>query len=248
MVKQTDDAIHFSLLSVLAVTSYIAFTLAVVSYTNSVVYGVHLSLVLVGWVIWRYVHGHLGGIIPALLGGDVLLCSSVAWTIHGSEDLMGFRNIANAFASFLVLAGFAVLVFVGAEKQGFWKHQIGIAALSLCTLVAWWIAIPVLGNAAMAQRRAADIAANSVATAKAIAMVEEARRRIGTAPDKEALQDLLTGPLPSVCWDGNSWQIQYQRTGNTTYRLTYIDPSMFFGDIVVYDSATPQKGWYRIPF
>jgi hypothetical protein len=137
---------------------------------------------------------------------------------------------------------------LGARRRQFWKYQFVIAAAVLVILAAWWLAIPTLGNAAIARRRAADMAANNSATARAIALVEEVQQRTGTTPGEKTLAELLREPLPSLRWDGVQGQIQYRRTGENTFQLSYIDPSMFFGDIVTYDSATPQRGWYRIPF
>ncbi len=249
MDKQSDNAIRFSLRSLLVVTSYVAGTMAVVSYTNNIAFGFHLSLGLVGWIMWRFAHGHLGGLIPALLGGDLLLCSSVSWVFHGSEDFMGFRVAFSAIASLLVLTGLGVFAWIGARKRSFWRNQVCIAATIFCTLIVWWIAIPTLGNAAMSHRRALDIAANSTAAIKAISMVEDAQQRNRKTPDRDSLNGILNEPLPSVRWDGYTQKIQFEKTSDTTFRLSYIDPSMFFmGDIVVYDSGTPAKGWYRIPF
>ena len=159
--KQSDNTVRFSLFSVLAVFGYISLSLAIASSMKSVALGIHLSLILVGWIMWRYTHGHLGGIVPALLGGDVLLCLSVPWIFRGAEDLMGFRELINVAASLLVVLGLVVLLWIGAKKQRFWQHQLWIAGSIFCVLLLWWIAIPIVGNAAIARRQAGDIAANS---------------------------------------------------------------------------------------
>ncbi len=67
MKPSTDESVQFSLRELLAVTAYIAITAMLVSYTNYVSVGIHLSLALVGWIMWRFAHGHLAGIIPALV-------------------------------------------------------------------------------------------------------------------------------------------------------------------------------------
>ncbi|NLS95339.1 MAG: hypothetical protein GXX96_24625 [Planctomycetaceae bacterium] len=150
-----------------------------------------------------------------------------------------------AFGSLLVVFGGYRLARIGGKKQRFWKRQIVVAASIMPVLLVLWVAIVVLGNAAVARRRAADTAANNLATAKAIAMVEEVRRQTGTTPDEDTLPALLREPLPSVQWNGHSQQIRYTRTGDTTYELRYYDMRGFLGDTVVYDSV---KGWYRVPF
>jgi hypothetical protein len=249
LIDQHDSTIRFSLRHMFGVTAFIALTLGVVSYTGSIAYGIHLSLCLAGWVMWRIGHGHLGGLIPALLGGDLLLCLSVGWIMSGSEDFLGIRVIMGVFASLFVFVGVGVLLWISTKKRRFWKHQIAIAAAILFILAVWWAAVPMLGNATIARRQTADIAANNLATAKAIAMVEKVRQQIGAVPDESALSELLKEPLPSVRWDGLSDQIRYARTSDATYQLIYFDISMLlFPDYVIYDSATPKKGWYRIPF
>lgn len=241
--------IRFSLLDLFGLTASVAFILGLVSYTGSILVGIHLSLCLVGWILSRFLHGHPGGVIPALVGADILLCSSVAWVHRGSEDFLGLRVVLAVIASLIVLVGLGVLVWVGTKRQQFWKQQFAIAAIIAVILAAWWVAIPTLGDAAMARRRAADMAANKAATAKAIALVEEVRQRIGTyPPDEDKLREVLREPLPSVRWNGFSSRIYYHGRG-TTFCLSYLDPSCsWIGVDCVYDSATPNRGWYQVVF
>jgi len=247
--NQPKNAIRYSLLGMLGMFAYISFTLAAASATNSVALGIHLSLLLVGWILWRYAHGHLAGILLVLLGGDALLCMSVPWIFEGVEDFMGFRALVMLGASLLVLIGLGVFLWAGTREWEFSKHQKWIAATLFCVLIGWWVAIPTIGEAAIGRRQAADIAANNAAAAKAIALVEEVRKRIGEAPKEDALSELLQEPIPSIRWQSYSHPIQYRQTSNSTYELSYIDPAGFmWGDIITYDSATPQRGWFRIPF
>ncbi len=246
LVEQDDNTVRFSMGQVFGVTALVALALSIASLTGSVTLGVHMSMCLAGWVMWRILHGHPAALIPVLLGADLLLSTGIEWGLKG-EDFM-FRGIILLIGTLLVLAGVGALVCIGTRKQRFWKHQYGVALAILCMLLAWWVVVPLVGGASVARRRASDTAANNQATAKAIAMVEEARQRTGTTPGEEALPGLLREPLPSVRWGGITGEIRYGKTGETTYELTYIDPSMLFGDIVIYDSAAPEKGWSRIPF
>ncbi|MCU0721611.1 MAG: hypothetical protein MUC83_18015 [Pirellula sp.] len=248
MKSEADEKIRYSLRELLIVTTYIQVSLAVAFYLNSVVIGIHLSLALLGWMMWRYAHGHLGGIIPALVGGDILLCSSVQWVLSGEEDLFGLRGLFCIVASLCVAAGFFVLLWVAARRPRFWKHQIGIAVFLLLAMCTWWAIIPSIGNAAIARRRAVDIAANIKAMEKAIAMATEAQKLHGETPDKETLLKILGGPLPSVRWDGNSQEIQYNKVDETSFQLTFIDPSVFWGDMLIYFSESPAQGWVKAPF
>lgn len=125
-----DNAVRFTLASVLGMTAYIAIALAVVSYTPSIPLGVHLWLGLVDWLLWKYCRGHLGGLIPALLGGDILLCLSTRWVFDGPEDFMGFRETVCCMASLVVLAGLGVFVWLASKKQRYWQNQVFIAVAS----------------------------------------------------------------------------------------------------------------------
>jgi len=247
--EPNDNAIRFSLRGLLAVVTYMAFTLALATATNSVAVGIHLSLGLAGWILIRVAHGHPGGIVPALLGGDILLCSSASWVVYAREDFLGLRVIADIFASVLLFVGFVVLIVVSEKKRRYWKRQHWIAMSIVGIVVVWWLSIPALGNAAIARRQAADFAANQAAQGQAIEMVEAVRKQLGTTPEKATLEEHLPEPFPSVRWDGHLQKITYARISDTTYQLYYLDSSMFvFGDIITYDSANPRKGWYRVPF
>lgn len=248
MNSEADEKIRYSLRELVLVTTYIQISLAVAFYLNSIPIGIHLSLVLLGWIAWRYGHGHLGGIIPALVGGDILLCSSVQWVLGGQEDFLGLRDLVCMLASLCVAAGFFVLIWVAGSKPRYWKHQIGIAILMLMAIGTWWAIIPRIGNAAIARRRAVDIADNKVAMEKAIAMATEAQKLHGEAPDQETLLKILGGPLPSVRWDGQTREIEYSRIDETSFRLTFFDPSVFMGDMLIYFSESPAQGWVRVPF
>jgi hypothetical protein len=247
--EQPDNRIRFSLFSLLGVFAYVSCTLALASFTNSVALGVHLTLLLVGWLLWRYAYGHGAGIILVLLGGHLLLALSLPWVLDGTEDFLGFRALASMAASLIVMAGLADFVWEWHTGRPYARNQLWIAATLFCVLIVGWAAIPTLGNAAIARRQASDTAANNRAAAKAIALVEAVLKRTGAAPKADALRELLPEPLPSIRWQSYSYPIQYRQTSNSTYQLSYIDPSGFlWGDIITFDSATPQRGWFRIPF
>jgi hypothetical protein len=247
--NEPDNTIRFSLLSVLGIFAYVSFAFAMASLANSVAVGIHLSLLLVGWVLWRYAYGHGAGVILVLLGGDLLLCLSVPWIRDGADDVMGFRVLASLAAGLIVTIGLGVFVWAGSTSRPHARNQLWIAATLFFVLVCCWVAVPTIGNAAIARRQSADIAANTAAAAKAIALVDEVVKRTGAAPETDALAALLPEPFPSIRWQSRSHEINYRPTSSSTYELSYIDPSGFmWGDIITYDSSMPQRGWSRIPF
>ncbi len=246
MAEQDENTVRISLRHMFGLTTWIALTLGVSSYTGSVAIGIHLTMCLVGWVLWRILHTEPGAVIPILLGGDLLLWVAYERAVCGSEDdFLGYRMILSAVASLLVLAGVTILVRTARAKQRSWKRQAAIVATAIPVLVFLWVAIIAVGSASIDRRQASDATANRLAMAKAIAMVEEVRKQTGTPPDEDTLAGQLQQPLPSVRWDGRFQQIRYTRTGDMSYELSYYDMAGFLGDTIVYNSA---KGWYRIPF
>ncbi len=235
--------IRYSLKYLLAVVGAVAASLGIVRLTGSIGLGVHLSVCLAGWLLWRTANVHFGGVIPTLLGVDILLNCSIDWVHDGAEDFMGFRSSAIIFAEFLVVLGIGLTVWFAVRRRRFWRRQMGIALVFLSLLVAWSVTIPGIGNAAITRRRRTDNAANNRATAQAISTVEEFRRQTGRCPLENELPE-----MPSVRWDGFSTQIRYERMTVNSYQLHYVDPTIFMGDRVIYESDKPKKGWYRVPF
>ena len=240
VVNRCDSQLRFSLAHLLAVIAYLAFTLCVVRYSGSLISGIHLSICLMAWLMWRFGRIRLVGLVPTLIGADMVLGFSVS--IIQYADFLGAAGVT--FGSVVLLIGLGILVFVSASRGRYWQSQIGTAAVGFLLLVAWWFALPALARYA----RASDMAANGAATALAVSIVEDFRRQLGRVPSEPELGVLLPEPLPSVRWGQLSGPIHYRRTSEVAYELTYIDPCEFMGDIVIYNSDTPEKGWYHIPF
>lgn len=246
MPPEDGYAIRFFLWQVFGLTTGLALALGISSYSGSVAVGIHLIMCLVGWVMWQILHMRTGAIIPLLVGSDLLLWVAHERAVVGSDDdFLGYRWLITLFASLLVTAGIVQLIRTGRQQSLLWKRHVAIAVTLIAVLFGLWMAIIVVGNASIARRRAADTAANRLAMKKAIALVEEVRRRTGITPDDEALPGLLREPLPSVRWNGYFQEIRYRRTGNANYELSYYDMAGFLGDTIVYDNV---RGWRRVPF
>jgi len=241
MKQRANKSFSFSLKHLFSATATVAIVLGVVAATGSVVLGVHISLGLAGWIIWRFAHAHPAGLIPCLLGGDILLASSYRWVFHANEAF--FRGFFLMLGGSLIGIGILIFALIGAAQKRYGNHQYVCAAVIAVMLFVWWAIVPMLGSSAVAHRQAADIAANNRAAAKAIKLVEEATKSLGSSPLEDELEHVLSEPMPSVRWDRFETPINYQKTGATTFQLRYC-----LGDIVFYDSATPQQGWTRIPW
>ena len=240
VVNECDHQLRFSLAHLLAVIAYLGFTFSIVRYTGSSMSAVHLSICLMGWLMWRFGRVRLVGLVPSLIGADMVVGFSLS-TIQ-SDEFLGTAGVC--FGSIVLLIGLAILFCISARRDRYWRTQLGTAAVGTLLLAAWWFSFPALARAA----RASDMAANCAATARAVSMIEDVCRQLGRVPSEPELSALLPESLPSVRWGQLSGPIHYRRTSDKAYELTYIDPSEFMGDIVVYNSDTPEKGWYRIPF
>ena len=62
---QTESPFQFTFTDLLAVTAYVAFALGMGRWSGSPVIVTHLLILLLGWGMRRFAHGHLGGIVPA---------------------------------------------------------------------------------------------------------------------------------------------------------------------------------------
>ena len=237
-----DNQLRFSLAQLLAGIAYIAFTGTVVRCTGSIASAIYLSLCLAGWLMWRFTRLHVAGLVPTLVGTDVLLSSSLDWIGSNSQPELNFLGIV--LGTLLMLVGLSIWVGLAGRKRQNGQRQIAAAAASFVFLVAWWLFLPTLEKAA----HLSDIAANNAATILAVTMIEDVRQQLGRAPAKSELAALLHEPLPSIRWGRVSTPIGYVRTSDKAYKLSYIDPSVTRRDIVWYNSEMPEKGWYHKPF
>ncbi len=242
----SDYPTRFSLRGLFVLTSLVAFAVALVSFTSHRAFGIHLLFILIGWILKRYVGGRLGGVVPALIGFDFLACISIPWIQKGNEDF--FREMFLAISTCLVAIGIGVLCILAEPRNKGLNNQAWLAGGFTLALILWWVTVPRLGEASTAKRRAADVSANIAAASRAIELVEEVGARWGLSPDKQALNQRLSEPLPRIQWDGSYGEISYFRTSGTTYQLQYVEPCGFWGDILTYDSTKPEKGWVRVPF
>ena len=244
MEQESHNAVRFSMLTVLSVTGYAAFACAMVLYTNNIAPLVHMSFIHAGWVLWRYAYAHFGGLLLTLIGFDLLACITYQWGYCGSEDVFGCV-VGSVFASVIVLMGLGIFGWIASKKGGYCGNQAFVASWLFFALIIFWGVVPIVGEFSISRRRSSDTAANSIATAKAISMVEEAQVVFGKTPGKEELQEFLKEPFPSFRWDGESQDIEFKKTGETTFELSYTDPTVFIPiREMVFDSANPEKGWY----
>ena len=239
----TEARLQFTLTHLFGVTAYIAFALGLAIWLELPAIAVHLACVLVGWIMCRFLHGHVGAVIISLFGIDLLIWSGISWAYFGDDDFLDFRLLAVMLGTVATITGLGLFLWQGSRRQPFWRTQSWLGVVMLFVLLGWWAVMLVLGPAVVAQRQARETAANNAAMAKAVAQIEALRQQLGRVPSRAEVADLLDEPLPYFRWQSFTTQIHYQQIRKDQYQLSYC-----YWDIFVYDSATPQKGWYRIPF
>jgi hypothetical protein len=220
MDTSDEKPLRFTLRELLIAIGLIACTLVAGRISESPSISVHLTLVLVGWAMMRYAHGHLAGIISTMLGIDILICLGLGWAYYGTGDFFGFRQIFAIFASFLVAIGIGIFLIIASLKRRYWRWQVGNAIFAICVLAAWWVAIPAIGSAVIAQRHARDTASNNAAMAKAVAQIESIRKQLGRVPDEPQLTDLLDEPLPNIHWGEWKTQIKYRKRSDSSSKFS----------------------------
>jgi hypothetical protein len=241
--EQAEGPFQYTLAHLFIVTTLVAIILGIGRWTGSAAIVIQLSLILFGWLIWRFAHGHLGAVILSLLGSDILICGAISWAYDGSGDLFGIRFLFVAFGSVLMMAGVGVFSWRASLKHPHWRSQAGLAILVLVILVGWWAIVPAIGNVAIARRQTRETAANNAAMSKAVAQIESLRKRLGRVPDDSEVNGLLEEPLPCIRIDGYESQIEYKCIRLDEYQLSF-----WYWDPYFYCSSTPKKGWYRVPF
>jgi hypothetical protein len=233
--------LQFTLITLLAALSYLCLAFGASQALNSPAVAVHLSLLFVGWVLGRFAHANLFGLILLLIGIDILFISGISWAYHGYEFFP--HEIILSTGSIFVTIAICVFAFLAFLKKEHWQYQASIAVGTTLLLAGWWTVVPNIGNAAVASRQRKEIKANNTAMTKAVAQIELLRRKLGRIPEESELDDLLTEPLPEINWDGWNTRIKYHKSNEDSYLLWYTN-----WDVYYYDSSTPKKGWFSEPF
>jgi hypothetical protein len=236
--------LQFSLLSLLAAAPYLALAFGIGRMLESPQMVAHLMLLLLGWVLHRFANAHIGGLIPLLLGFDILFCHGISWVYHGYEGY-GFvpHEMVLLLSSIPIVISVAVFSCQATYNRQHRIFQASIALVSLVLLAGWCVVVPAIGKTAIATRQSRETVANKAAMTNAVDQIETLRLELGRVPEESELNDLLTEPLPEINWDGWNTRIKYQKTGDDKYQLWYTN-----SDVYNYDSSTPDRGWYSEPF
>lgn len=242
-----NENLRFTLKHLFVVVALLAVALTAGRVTGSIVISIQLLVLVIGWIMHRFMHAHLGALIPCLLGFDYLAIRGVAWAYFGFEGF--FDEFPNSAASILVLVGSSAFAYLATCKGPQARWQLIHAVTFFALLLAWWTFIPALGDVAVTRRRAIETAQNNAAMTQAVAQVEALRQKLGRVPSEADLNDHLKDGLPKIRSGSGERAISYNHVSDQEYHLwCLISSGDLWGDIHYYDSDQPQKGWQVEPF
>ena len=244
-----NENLRFTLRDLFILVTLIAVIFATGRSTGTYAMSVHLTMLVIGWIMHRFIHAHLGGLIPCLFGLDYLTIRAIDWVYYGGEGPFIFDEILNMFASFLIGVGAVVFLFLSVGKGQHARSQLKNAVVFIAILAAWWVIVPVAGSVAVGNRQTRDAAFNSAAMNKAVTDVEALRQKLGRIPREADLKDHVKDGLPKIRSGSGERAISYNHVSDQEYHLwCLISSGDLWGDIHYYDSDQPQKGWQVEPF
>jgi hypothetical protein len=238
-----EKRIRFSLTEMLAVITYICVALGLTVLLGSPALGLQFALLLIGWLLCHFARVRWAGVVLALLGIDILSLVAVNWAIYANWDLFDYKPHMLVGGA-MVLVGLFVFIWPTDRQDASRRTQVFLAVVSFAFLVSWLVSVPMLGERAVQQRFARETAQNIAAQQRMVELIEEVREEIRRVPDEDELDNLLSEPLPEIVSFGYTPPISYRKTGPNSYELSFV----LNWDIHMYNSTTPERGWFSFPF
>jgi hypothetical protein len=237
------ENLRFTLKHLFIIVALLAVALSAARITGSIALSIHLTLLVIGWIMYRFMCAHLAGLIPCLLGFDYFAARGIGWAYFGFEGF--FDDFLSSVASLLVLVGSTTFLYLATCEGPESRWQLANAAVFFVLFVAWWLFIPSLGTAAVARRQANETAQNNAAMVQAVTQVEAIRGQLGRIPTEDEINERFKDGLPRVRDGLSEMAIRYDRINDHKYQLWF---TIGWGDINHYDSSQPKKGWQVEPF
>ena len=238
------NGFQYTLREFLVVVGLFALVCGLTRWSGSPKLATASAVAFVAWMMVRFAHACVPGVLIFLVGGELLAVSAVNWVYYAREEfLFPCREMLGLIGCFLVLVSSIAFIVAAVMQKKERKWQLGNAMFVFLLMIVWFAVVPALGRKAVTQRRARETVANNAAMRDAVAQVEAVRKQLGRAPTAYELRELSGKPLPTIRSNGLEIEIRYQRVRDDQYNLRFVDWDIFW-----YDSATPEKGWYRIPW
>ncbi len=158
--------IRFTVLNLCAVVGGICLAFAAGRATGSPALAVLYLMIVTAWVVHRFAHGQIGATIISVGGAGILICVAISWAWIGLPDPWGVRRSVLTLGSLLMLLGISLFLSTS-PNHPYSRHQKYLGVTSLLFFAAWWLIVPWVGTAAVANRQANDATANNAAMKEA---------------------------------------------------------------------------------
>ena len=204
------------------------------------------AILLAAYCAWEGTRANRAGIVLAALGAELL--TVFGYGAYVAPDNLGFYIVAFlALLSTGLLTVGGTLFLVSAYNQKSARWQNAFCCVASCFVPAAWfvVVLPMAKNALDARiaRRNAD---NAAVMSKIVADANAACARLGRAPkDEGELIKVLGKPMPKINVGYSLGPIHYAYIGPGHFQLSFINANW---NISLYDSQTPKRGWYEVPF
>jgi len=231
---------QFSLRAMLVSTAIFAAVLGLTVWTDAPEIALGAAIVPLVLLLWRFTRANRAGLVFFAIGAYLLGDLAVDWIYRG--DAWGAFMLAPFGSAALGIGAIAFLHTEIRNKDASAVH-LTCAAAAFTLLVAWWVFVPPLGRPA-AEKEWARKYAETMSTLRSLVQeIETIEATTGRYPKDENDWVAIRGaPVPETEF---GVPFAYRSIGEE-YELSFI--TGFFGGIHTYDSGTPERGVYKIPW
>src|SRR5262249_2889768 len=134
-----NENLRFTLKHLFILVALLAVALSAGRVTGSIALSVHLMLLVVGWIMYRFFLANLTALVFCLLGFDYFVIRGIGWVCFASDGFFLFDGVFNFVASLFVLVGAFVFLLLGARQKPESRWQLLNAAIFFALFVGWWV-------------------------------------------------------------------------------------------------------------
>ena len=205
-----------------------------------------VAIGLIACCAWHATRANVIDILLAATGAEFLTLEGYGiCTVASSFDFNILFFLAFLSAGLMVFGGVFFLASATKSRSARWQNVVGCSASFLLPLVWFFVLVPIGGNALQVRLVRRD-AQNAATMQTIISDVNAVCARLGRVPEsEEELAKSLGGTMPQIDLGSNISPIHYSRLGPDHFQMSFINANW---NISLYDSQTPKRGWYEIPF
>ena len=113
------------------------------------------------------------------------------------------------------------------------------AFVAFVMFIYWLATQPIFSPMLEEWKRERCFGVHSLPIKTLLSDIDAISKRLGRVPKAEGeLIELRSKPMPEINWEGETYRIGYHATDVGHFEL-----ELHLGDVWVYDSRTPEKGW-----